>query len=70
MKLRIYPKLDRDSRKAMLRLRNKHGRAVDYNPRIDLLQRLSAELDLSVEDVLMELLEEREYLLKNRNVTP
>lgn len=60
----LYPKLGTQSRRAIARTRKRFGHPYTYKPRGDLLQRLSAETGMSIQDVYFQLLRERETLLK------
>ena len=58
-----YARMSTRSRRAMLRKKTRHGRPYEYKPRITLLTRLSAELGMSIEEVLDQIVREREFLL-------
>jgi hypothetical protein len=65
MKLVVFPKLQTQSRRALLKTKGKYGRPHHYQPRIDLLFRLQKELGMSVGDLLDQIDREREYLIKH-----
>lgn len=64
MELVLWYKLGTRSRRAMLRVKKKWGHAYHYSPRSDLLQRLSQESHLTIEEVVVQLNKERDYLLR------
>lgn len=64
MELELYFKLQTKSKRAILKTKGKFGRDYVYNPRGDLLIRLSSETGKPIEEVHRQLLREREYLLK------
>lgn len=66
MQLELFPRLSTRSRRAILKTKKKYGHPYTYKPRGDLLERLSQETGKSKEAVYMQLMEEREFLLKNR----
>ena len=69
MELILYPLLSTRSRRALLRRvyrQSQHhyaGQPYHYNPRSPLLERLSEQTGLSIQQVAIQLLSEREYLL-------
>lgn len=69
MELKIYPLLNSKSQQAMLRTKRKYGKKWGhpyyYEPRGDLLKKLSVELQMSKSKVREQIIEEREYLLTN-----
>jgi hypothetical protein len=65
MRLVLYPRLNLRSKRAILRTKNRWGHPVRYNPRKQLLQRLSEEFKIPEETVRKQLLEERKFLLDN-----
>jgi energy-converting hydrogenase A subunit M len=64
MELIIYPLLARKSQKAMRRTRKKFGHSYFYEPRRNLVYRLSKELNLSLDEVRLRISEERAFILK------
>ena len=66
MVLIAYARMSTRSRRAMKRLKGRYGCPYEYRPRITLLQRLSAELNMSIEEVLDQIQKERHYLLSTR----
>jgi hypothetical protein len=64
MNLIVYPRLSTRSRRAMLRLKRRSGKPCVYTPHGDLLDRLVGELKLSKEQVLEQIKQERQYLIK------
>lgn len=64
MELKLYPRLSTRSRRAMTKTVGRFGRVYYYKPRGTLLQRLSSETGLSIEDVYNQLMKERNYLLR------
>ena len=65
MELELYKRLSTRSRRAMKREKGKRGKTYCYQPRWNLLQRLSEETGLSTEQVYHQLQRERLYLLDN-----
>jgi len=64
MALDLYHRLSRKSQAALVRTKKKFGRKYFYNPRFPLLDRLSKETGLSLGEVALKLMEEREELLQ------
>jgi len=64
MNLLLYPLLSTRSRRALLKTKNRGQRDYVYNPRGNLLERLATETGLSKAQVYDQLLQEREYLIK------
>lgn len=64
MMLTLYPKLSTRSRRAMMRVRKFNGKPYYYSPRGNLLERLSEETGLNIDQCYHQLMEEREYLLR------
>lgn len=67
MELICYPRLYSCSRKAIKRRTTHWGRPYYYNPRGDLLVRLSQELNLTLTEVYEQLQKEREFLLLHQH---
>jgi len=67
MQLVLYPKLSTRSRRAILKTKGKFGRAYYYSPRFPLIQRLSQETGMSIEQVYRQISIERRYLLQQRS---
>lgn len=66
MQLKIYPRLNQRSKKAMLKQTKRWGHSYNYYPRERLIQRLQQELNMTRQQVLSQIYEEREFLLKHR----
>lgn len=66
MRLICYPLLNLRSQKAILRVRKKWGHPYRYNPRKQLITRLSEQLQMSETEIVEQLEREREFLLRNR----
>lgn len=67
MKLELYFHLGTTSRRAFKRVSKSFNRPYNYNPRGDLLLRLSRETGLSVEQVYKQLQKERIFYLQQLN---
>ena len=65
MELIVYPLLSAKSKKAIARAKKQFGRPYDYTPRRNLVYRLSVELGLSLEQVRLQIMDERAFILKN-----
>jgi hypothetical protein len=63
MDLIIYPLLGTTSRRAMLKAKSRFGRTYAYRPRGNLLNRLSQQTGMPVEQVLSQIGRERQYFL-------
>lgn len=70
MELKFYPSLNRRSKRALLRKRKRFGHPYHYNPRKRLLERLSHQSGLSIEEVKEQLRKERAFILKYPNYYP
>jgi len=57
--VKIYKSLSTCSRRAIKRKKTRGGKSYYYNPRGDLLERLSRDFGLSIEAVYLELLDMR-----------
>ncbi len=57
----LYPQLGTPSRRAITRFKKKWGHPYHYSPRGDLLKRLAASNDMSIDEVYHQLLKEREF---------
>jgi hypothetical protein len=66
MQLLAYPLLSTCSRRAITRKKGAFGRTYQYSPRGTLLERLSREIGMSKEKIYSQLMQEREYLLKQQ----
>lgn len=64
MNLICYPLLSTRSKRAILKTKKSWGHVYWYNPRGDLLVRLSKQLNLPITKVVEQLEKEREFLLK------
>jgi len=67
--LLLYPLLSTRSRRALLKTRKRGRKIYDYAPRGTLLQRLSQETGMSIEEVYQQLYKERVYLRKKLGVS-
>jgi hypothetical protein len=68
MALDLYYRLRLKSQKAIRRQKTRFGRTYHYRPRLPLLSRLSIETGLSLSEVAIKLLEERQELIALDNV--
>jgi len=66
MELKVYSRLSTRSRRAIVKTKGRFGRSYQYSPRGTLLERLSLELGMSREQVYSQIMQEREYLLKQQ----
>lgn len=64
MELKIYPRLSTRSKRAILRTKTHWGKPYEYRPRIDLIKRLSRELNMPLSEIYNQILQEREFLTK------
>lgn len=64
MDLIIYPRLGKKSQKAMRRKRKAFGNPYFYEPRRNLVYRLSKELNMTMDAVRERIAKERAFLLK------
>ena len=64
MLLKVYPRIGTRSRRAIVRIKTRFGRSYQYSPRGSLITRLAKELGMSREAVYTQIMQEREYLLK------
>lgn len=64
----LYLKLCTRSRRAMQKTKKRGGRPYVYNPRGDLLTRLSEETGMSKDEVYNQLHREREVILKLKGI--
>jgi hypothetical protein len=67
MELILYPRLSTRSKRAITRRKKKWGHPYHYSPRGDLLERLSSETGMSIDEVYFQLQRERQYLLSLLN---
>lgn len=65
MKLIIYPRLSTRSKRAIVKTTKQWGHFHRYEPKPELLQRLSQELGWTEQEVLQQIREERAWLLKH-----
>lgn len=65
MELICYPLMSTCSRRALKRKNAKFGHRYHYNPRGNLLERLSRELGMTTDAIHAQLMRERAYLIKN-----
>lgn len=63
--LRLYHRLNRRSKDAIHRTRGRRGRLYSYQPRLELLQRLAEETNLSIEEITDLIHSERDQILAN-----
>jgi len=69
MDLTLYPRLSTRSKKALTRKNSYWGKPYVYRPRGNLLERLARETGTTVNQVRSQLEKEREYLLKQNDLT-
>ncbi len=62
----LYRRLCTCSRRAIVRTRKKYGHPYTYNPRGNLLQRLSRETGMPLQQVYVQLMRERAELIRIR----
>lgn len=62
---KLYSCLGTTSRRALIKTKKRNGSPYYYNPRGDLLERLSRELGVGIEDVYLRLQDLRSVLLKD-----
>ena len=62
----VWPKLNLRSKRAMLRTKKKWGHPYRYQPRQQLVNRLCLELNMTKEEVLEKIEEEKAFLLNHR----
>jgi len=63
MELIIYPRLHPKSQRLFVRTLTGYGKKYEYQPRSDLVRRLSEELLLPREEILEQAERERRYLI-------
>lgn len=71
MNLILYPKLGTRSRRALIRTNRrgfKKAGTYSYSPKGTLLERLSRETGMTIDQVYSQLQKEREYLLNQDNL--
>jgi len=68
MELKLYPMLGTDSKRALVRRFKKFGHPYHYSPRGDLLERLSRQTGMTMEQVYNQLHRERLFLLKDSKI--
>lgn len=61
----LYPRLSTRSKRALLKTKGRFGKPYFYAPRGTLLQRLSSETGMSLEQVSQQLMKERHQLLRD-----
>jgi len=64
MEVKLYYLLSTRSKRAMVRQRKKWGHAYHYIPRGTLLERLSQETGMSIDQVYTQLMRERAYMIR------
>lgn len=64
MELLLYHRLSTRSKRALLKTKGRYGHDYFYQPRGTLLQRLAQETGMSKDEVALQLLKERRYLLE------
>jgi len=69
MNLILYSKLSTRSKKALTRKSSYWGKRYVYRPRGRLLERLARETGMTINQVLSQLEEEREYLIAQQDLT-
>lgn len=66
----LYPQLSTRSRRAILKTKKSFGHPYRYQPRGDLLERLARTNGMTKDQVYMQLLEERQTLLRLAGIDP
>ena len=66
MELIIFPRLSTRSKRAMLRTKKKWGHVYQYIPRRHLLERLKIETGMSEMDILVQIYQERKWLILHK----
>jgi hypothetical protein len=66
MQLKCYPLMCEESQRCMRREKWRWGRTYTYTPKPNLIRRLSAELNMSADEVREQIAKEREFILKNK----
>jgi len=64
MEVKLYYLLSTRSKRAMVRERKKWGHPYQYRPRGTLLERLSQETGMSIDQVYTQLMRERAYMIR------
>lgn len=64
MKLICYPLLSEKSKKAICRVKKRFGKRYRYVPRKPLIMRLSKQLNMTPDQIRLQLMEERAFLIK------
>jgi len=64
MEIELYYLLSTRSKRAMVRQRKKWGHTYQYRPRGTLLERLSRETGMSIDQVYLQLMRERAYMIR------
>jgi hypothetical protein len=62
----LYRRLSTRSRRAIVRTNKRYGHPYTYNPRGNLLRRLSRETGMTLEQVYSQLMRERSELIRTR----
>jgi hypothetical protein len=65
MTILLYPRLSTCSKRALMKTKKRWGYSYSYNPKGNLLQRLSNETGMTIEQVYHQLQAERVELLKD-----
>lgn len=68
MAILLYPRLSTCSKRALMKTRKQWGHPYHYSPRSNLLQRLSDETGMTIEQVYHQLQAERIELLRDLEV--
>jgi transposase len=63
MEIILYYRLSTRSRRALLKTKKSWGRPYYYSPRGNLLERLSRETGMNLEEVYQQLMRERKFFL-------
>jgi hypothetical protein len=64
----LYSRLSTRSRRALVKTKKQWGHPYHYNPRGNLLERLSRETGMTIEAVYIQLLREREILTRDISI--
>lgn len=68
MNLILFPLLSTRSQRAILREKKRYGHPYKYNPRGDLLERLSEQTGMTKEECYSQLVKERKFLLREQRL--
>lgn len=65
MDLVIYPLMSTRSKRAISRRRGRFGREYEYRPHGDFVRRLALHTGMTIEGVLKQIEQEREFILRS-----